>query len=86
MAAFSLWSQEGERLQQKARGSYAPYRIQNRTGDPLTICSDSSSPKGKDPVTVQLANDETIDWRFDDWQTLREVRVLLFAPQGLTTH
>jgi vacuolar protein sorting-associated protein 13A/C len=69
-----MWSREGERVLQKARGSYAPYRIRNRTGSSIFIWSDLD---GSSNITtegvVQIANSQTLDWRFDDWKTMREV-------------
>lgn len=60
----------------KARGSYAPYRIQNRTGSPILIWPDTNDSGGtNDPTAVKLANNQTVDWRFDDWKTMREVCV-----------
>ena len=58
----------------KARGSYAPYRIQNRTGSTIFIWSDTDgNGNANDGATVTVINDETVDWRFDDWKTMREV-------------
>ena len=70
-----MWGKEGERVLQKARGSCAPYRIRNRTGSPIFIWSDTDgSSLVKDQAQmVQIANEETLDWRFDDWKTMREV-------------
>ncbi len=59
---------------QKARGSYAPYRIWNRTGYPLFIWSDTEGQGNiRETNSKQIANGKTIDWRFDDWRTMREV-------------
>lgn len=61
----------------KARGSYAPYRIQNRTGSPILIWSDTDgNGTADDAATVKVSNDETVDWRFDDWKTMREVNAM----------
>lgn len=76
MTTVNLWSQEGEQILRKARGSYAPYRMRNRTGYPVFIWADndgSSNSKESDTTGVQLSHDQTIDWRFDDWKTMREV-------------
>ncbi|KZT30580.1 vacuolar protein sorting-associated protein 13 [Neolentinus lepideus HHB14362 ss-1] len=68
-----LWGKEGEQVLQKARGSYAPYRIRNRTGSPLYIWSDVDDSSGdKSGSTSTLADGQVIDWRFDDWRTIRE--------------
>jgi vacuolar protein sorting-associated protein 13A/C len=75
MTAANMWGREGQRVLQKARGSYAPYRIRNRTGHPIVIWADVDGNSGiKDPkARTTLARDESIDWRFDDWKTTREV-------------
>ncbi|KAE9408077.1 vacuolar protein sorting-associated protein vps13 [Gymnopus androsaceus JB14] len=62
-----------EHILHKARGSYAPYRIRNRTGYPVFIWTDDDgNSSSKDATGVQLSHDQTIDWRFDDWKTMRE--------------
>lgn len=71
----SMLGQEGERVLRRARGSYAPYRIRNRTGLPIYVWSDvDGSANVTDGDRVQIANEKSIDWRFDDWKTMREVR------------
>ncbi|KAH9937704.1 vacuolar protein sorting-associated protein 13 [Fomitopsis serialis] len=55
LATIRLLGQEGDNVLRKARGSYAPYRIHNRTGS-----------------SIFIANGKIIDWRFDDWKTIRE--------------
>ncbi|KIK70982.1 hypothetical protein GYMLUDRAFT_33082 [Collybiopsis luxurians FD-317 M1] len=73
MTTVNMWSQEGERILRQARGSYAPYRIYNRTGYPVFIWTDDDgSSSGKDATGVQLSQNQTTDWRFDDWKTMRE--------------
>lgn len=67
--SMKMFGKEGEKMLQKARGSYAPYRIQNRTGSPLLLWSDDESH------AVKIDHSRTIDWRFDDWKTMREVSV-----------
>lgn len=70
---LNMWSKQGEYVLQKARGSYAPYRISNRTGSPIFIWPDvDGSSSAKDVAAVKIPNDETVDWRFDDWKTMRE--------------
>lgn len=60
-------SRESEHVLLKARGSRAPYRIRNLTGTRLRLSSGAET-------NVTIINDsETIDWRFDDWRTMREV-------------
>ncbi|RPD62925.1 vacuolar protein sorting-associated protein 13 [Lentinus tigrinus ALCF2SS1-6] len=73
LATMSMLGTEGERVLEKARGSYAPYKIWNRTGYPLFIWSDTEgSGINKETKSKQIANGKTIDWRFDDWKTMRE--------------
>ncbi|KAI0639418.1 vacuolar protein sorting-associated protein 13 [Trametes polyzona] len=73
LATSKMLGAEGERMLQKARGSYAPYRIWNRTGYPLFIWSDTDgNHNNKETTAKQVANGKTIDWRFDDWKTMRE--------------
>jgi vacuolar protein sorting-associated protein 13A/C len=73
ITTLSIWN-KGEHILQKARGTYAPYRIRNQTGAPIFVWSDiDSSAKTKDIESVKILHDQTIDWRFDDWKTMREV-------------
>ncbi len=75
-----MWSEEGERVLQRARGSYAPYRIRNRTGSTIQAWSDDTSNGGSnDGESVKILSDETKDWRFDDWKALREVSFALIC-------
>lgn len=67
---LNTWNQEGEPTLRKARGGDAPYRIRNRTGGSIHVWSDID---GKSPPAVKIAHGETVDWRFDDWKTMREV-------------
>ncbi|EIM83408.1 uncharacterized protein STEHIDRAFT_170692 [Stereum hirsutum FP-91666 SS1] len=70
---LNTWSREGERVLEKARGSYAPYQIRNYTGTPLYIWADADgSSEKKDLGAVKVNDGQTIDWRFDDWKTMRE--------------
>ncbi|KAF9044538.1 vacuolar protein sorting-associated protein 13 [Hymenopellis radicata] len=73
ITTVNVWTKEGERVLQNARGSYAPYRIRNRTGSPIFVWSDDDgSATSKDATSVKILNDDSLDWRFDDWKTLRE--------------
>jgi vacuolar protein sorting-associated protein 13A/C len=67
-------SRESEHVLLKARGSRAPYRIRNLTGTTLRLSSGAESdPSGARKTNATIVNDgETIDWRFDDWRTMRE--------------
>lgn len=75
LTTMSMWSREGAQVLSQARGSYAPYKIRNRTGSPIFVWSDvdGSANGAKDVNAVKIANEETVDWRFDDWKTMREV-------------
>ncbi|KAJ7293574.1 vacuolar protein sorting-associated protein 13 [Mycena rebaudengoi] len=45
----------------------------NRTGSTIFIWPDiDGSSSAKDVSAAKIPNDETIDWRFDDWKTMRE--------------
>ena len=75
-AVSSILGTDGESMLKSARGSYAPYRIWNRTGYPLLVWSDTEgSQNTKESQAKQIGNGKTVDWRFDDWKTMREVRV-----------
>jgi vacuolar protein sorting-associated protein 13A/C len=68
-------SREREHVLQKARGSRAPYRIRNLTGTTLRLWPSAERDLSEAKKTnAAIVNDgETIDWRFDDWRTMREV-------------
>ncbi|KAF7310912.1 hypothetical protein HMN09_00634500 [Mycena chlorophos] len=73
VTTFNTWTKQGEFVLQKARGSYAPYRICNRTGSAVFIWADTDgNASAKDVPAVKIPHDETVDWRFDDWKTMRE--------------
>jgi vacuolar protein sorting-associated protein 13A/C len=79
ITTVNMWGREGERVLQKARGTYAPYQIRNRTGSPIFVWSDlDGSNSARDGAAVKIANNQTIDWRFDDWKTMREVQFCLY--------
>lgn len=74
ITTMNMLGKERDQVLSKARGSYAPYRIQNCTGSPIFIWSDTARSGGtNDPAAVKVAHDQTVDWRFDDWKTMREV-------------
>lgn len=74
LATAKMFGQEGERVLRRARGSYAPYRIWNRTGCSMYVWADvDGSAITQDSAMTEIAHDKTIDWRFDDWKTMREV-------------
>ncbi|KAG6813789.1 hypothetical protein H0H92_007201 [Tricholoma furcatifolium] len=72
--SMNLWAKEGEHALRKPRGAYAPYRIRNRTGSTVLVWSDvdNSSASAKDSGALKILNDQIVDWRFDDWKTMRE--------------
>ncbi|TCD71537.1 hypothetical protein EIP91_008918 [Steccherinum ochraceum] len=73
IATANLIGKEGEQTSKAIRGSNAPYRICNRTGSTITIWSDlDASANTKDAGSTQVATGRTVDWRFDDWRTMRE--------------
>jgi vacuolar protein sorting-associated protein 13A/C len=74
LSMFSHWSKEGDEVLALARGSYAPYRIRNRTGSPVNIWGDAEGLSIQEVAPTRIQNNETVDWRFDDWKTMREVR------------
>jgi len=82
-ASIKMLGKEGEGVLQKARGSYAPYRIQNRTGYLLFLWSDDVNAAFRESNAVKIDHNRTIDWRFDDWKTTREVsvRVIIKNPK-----
>ncbi|KAG7099216.1 hypothetical protein E1B28_001083 [Marasmius oreades] len=69
---WNMWSKEGEHILQNSRGSYAPYRVRNRTGSPIFIWADDDNNLLENNAGIQIANEQTVDWRFDDWKTMRE--------------
>jgi vacuolar protein sorting-associated protein 13A/C len=71
-----VWQQKGDQVLQRARGGDAPYRIHNRTGDVIHVWSDQdpSAKHEKAPQSVKINDGEVVDWRFDDWKAMREVR------------
>ena len=76
---LNTWRKEGERVLARARGSYAPYKIRNYTGTVLHIWSDTDgSNEHRDSTAVKISNGQTIDWRFDDWRTIREVHPIFY--------
>jgi vacuolar protein sorting-associated protein 13A/C len=67
-------SRESEHVLQKPRGIRTPYRIRNLTGITLRLWADGGRTGRETKTNATVINDgETIDWRFDDWRTMREV-------------
>lgn len=80
ITSLNMWGKEGDHVLQKARGSYAPYRIRNRTGSAIFVWSDlDGSSSSKDRTGLKILNDQAVDWRFDDWKTMREVNPYFFS-------
>ena len=73
LSTLEAWSREGAHVLRKARGGDAPYRIRNRTGGSVHVWSDLDESNSRNSAAVKITSGETIDWRFDDWKTLREV-------------
>ena len=74
IATANVWSKEGDSVLQKARGSYAPYKIVNRTGGAIYVWSDSnSSDDSKSSQSTKIEHGSSIEWRFEDWRKMRDV-------------
>ena len=83
---FSHWSKEKDEVLALARGSYAPYRIRNRTGSPIDIWGDTEGVNVQEVAPTRIQNNEAIDWRFDDWKTMREVVFYLNRSMNTIPH
>lgn len=88
---WKMWGKEGDRVLQRARGSYAPYRIWNRTGYPISVwaapdATASNKHSARVPSRTKIAHGQTVDWRFGDWQTQREVSCRIFCCVLLFEH
>lgn len=70
---------------QKARGSYAPYKIVNRTGGPIYVWSDSNGSNSESAQSIKIDQGSAVDWRFDDWRKMREVPLLLVHDRYKST-
>ncbi|KAG6898100.1 hypothetical protein C0992_005427 [Termitomyces sp. T32_za158] len=71
--SMKIWGIEDDQPLQKSRGIYAPYRIRNRTGSAILVWSDMENTSGnKDLGALKILNEQIVDWRFDDWKTMRE--------------
>lgn len=68
------------------RGGYAPYRIRNCTGSPINVWGDSEGISMQEVAPTMIQNNEAIDWRFEDWKTMREVRFHRDANGRTITH
>lgn len=72
LSASSTWSVNDPRSSLRERGGTPPYKIRNETGSSVQIWSNSETVSGP---SVVLQDGQSIDWRFDDWRSLREVSV-----------
>jgi vacuolar protein sorting-associated protein 13A/C len=62
--------QSGVKVQSARREIRSPYVVRNQTGYPIIVWTDSgASPT---PALVKVEDGKSIDWRFEDWRTLRE--------------
>lgn len=69
LAASANWSGDRMQVMSRGRGGTPPYRINNQTGSAVEIWSNTEA--GQVSPTL-LQDGQTIDWRFDDWRSLRE--------------
>lgn len=75
LTTLDTWSKEGINILQKSRGGFAPYRIKNSTGTAIFVWSDTENSNQSNEEMVKVTHGQTIDWRFGDWKTMREVGV-----------
>ncbi|KAF9453814.1 vacuolar protein sorting-associated protein 13 [Macrolepiota fuliginosa MF-IS2] len=81
---LNMWNREGKNVLQKARGTYAPYRIRNRTGASLLVWSEADDNTNVTVLeTTPIHNDQIVDWRFDDWRATREHHTPVVHTLGL---
>lgn len=74
IATVNLIGKEDIQASKATRGSSAPYRIVNRTGLTMLLWSDlDGSTATVDTGSKELVHGKSVDWRFDDWRTMREV-------------
>ena len=86
LSMFSHWSKEKDEVLALARGGYAPYRIRNRTGSPINIWGDAEGVNKQEVAPTRIQDNEIIDWRFDDWKTMREVGIPLIGSRRVFPH
>jgi vacuolar protein sorting-associated protein 13A/C len=78
---LNMWNKKGKIVLQKARGTYAPYRIRNRTGASILVWSDADAgAQTAETEAAPVHADQIIDWRFDDWRATREVSLSTAFP------
>jgi hypothetical protein len=76
---LNTFTTQGEAILSSARGSYAPYRIRNQTGSPIHVWADSDGSNDTSSLNAtKIENGHAVDWRFDDWKTMREVQFRRF--------
>ncbi|KAJ3192438.1 hypothetical protein HK101_006567 [Irineochytrium annulatum] len=52
--------------------AHSPYILRNKTGYSMHVWAESTGD-GLDTELRELANNEEISWRFDDWRAMREI-------------
>lgn len=62
--------EKANKPQGQRRESRSPYIIKNLTGYPIIVWTDG---RRGDTQLMKIAYGDSIDWRFDDWRTMREV-------------
>src|ERR1700761_1851130 len=84
LAMTTAWGKEGNHVLRRARGGDAPYRIRNLTGGPINVWSDLDGSQSTHHIpAVKISQGETVEWRFDDWKTMREVRAIYLFSRWL---
>lgn len=73
---MSQLSHEADSVINMDRGARAPFLIKNRTGHHIQIQAGTSSRSSALKEPTRIDNGRDLPWRFDDWRTMREVRVI----------
>jgi vacuolar protein sorting-associated protein 13A/C len=74
LSTLNHLGRDQEHVLQRDRGSVAPYKIRNHTGTSVLVWTDDDGSSGvRESSSVEIKHGETVDWRFDDWKTMREV-------------
>jgi vacuolar protein sorting-associated protein 13A/C len=92
LTTSTLLDRDGGQLFRKPRGSNAPFLLKNRTGYALGFTKTppksqqykENTANGEEDGSrmVVVADGKDIPWRFDDWRTMREVRISLYTRGG----
>jgi len=83
---FRHWSRVKDEVLALTRGDYPTYRIRNRTGTTISILGDAEGVNKQEVAPTGIKDNETIDWRFDDWRTMREVGSNLTESKRVFPH